>query len=87
MAAQGAAFLVQADLLPALGGNIWDTSFLLPDDSLVGRVLHALIGYVAAPDGIQILFYLATIGIIGGLMRLAGRAGLGAKLPAARPAE
>lgn len=87
MAAQGAAFLVQADLLPALGGNVWDTSFLLPDDSLVGRVLHALIGYVAAPDGIQILFYLATIGIIGGLMRLAGRTDLGGKLPAARPAE
>src|ERR1700680_253418 len=49
MAAQGAAFLEQADLLPALGTNVWDTSFLLPDDGIVGRVLHALIGYVASP--------------------------------------
>jgi high-affinity iron transporter len=73
MAAQGAAFLEQADLLPALGNNVWDTSFLLPDDSILGRVLHALIGYVASPDGIQILFYAITLVAIGGLMRLVGR--------------
>jgi high-affinity iron transporter len=87
MAAQGAAFLVQADLLPALGSNVWDTSFLLPDDSLVGRVLHALIGYVAEPDGIQVVFYLATLAGIGTLMRLAGRADQRAATPAGRPAE
>src|SRR5690242_3540661 len=40
MAAQGAAFLEQADLLPALGNNLWNTSFLLADDSVLGRVLH-----------------------------------------------
>src|SRR3981189_3520421 len=28
LASQGAAFLMQADLLPSLGGNVWDTSFL-----------------------------------------------------------
>ena len=29
LASQGAAFLMQADLLPPLGSNLWDTSFLL----------------------------------------------------------
>jgi high-affinity iron transporter len=88
MAAQGAAFLEQADLLPALGTNVWDTSFLLPDDGIVGRVLHALIGYVASPDGIQIAFYLVTLAVIGTLMRLLGRVDPPAKVKTqVRPAE
>lgn len=70
MAAQGAAFLVQADLLPALGEKLWDTSALIADESVPGRVLHTLIGYTARPDGIQVLFYLATLGSILALMRL-----------------
>ena len=70
MASQAAAFLLQADLLPPLGDNLWDTSFLLSEDSILGRVLHTLIGYTAQPAGIQVLFYMATIAVIGGLMRL-----------------
>ena len=37
MAAQAAAFLVQADLLPPLGNQLWDTSFLLTDGVLSAR--------------------------------------------------
>jgi high-affinity iron transporter len=72
LASQGAAFLMQADLLPPLGANLWNTSFLLSDQSLAGRILHTLIGYTAQPAGIQLVFYLATLAIIGGLMRLVG---------------
>jgi high-affinity iron transporter len=72
LASQGAAFLMQADLLPPLGSNLWDTSFLLSDQSLPGRILHTLIGYTAQPAGIQIVFYGATLLTIGGLMRLVG---------------
>ena len=74
MASQGAAFLLQADLLPPLGSTLWDTSFLLSDQSLPGRVLHTLIGYTAQPAGIQLVFYLATLLVIGSLMRVAGKA-------------
>jgi high-affinity iron transporter len=62
MAAQGAAFLVQADILPALGESIWDTTALVSDQGVLGKVLHALIGYTARPYGIQLLFFLATLG-------------------------
>jgi high-affinity iron transporter len=92
LASQGAAFLMQADLLPSLGDNLWDTSFLLSDDSLVGRILHTLVGYTAQPAGIQLVFYAATLLVIGGLMRLVGsgeRVG-GNRAPgppAAHPAE
>ena len=72
MASQGAAFLLQADLLPPLGQTVWDTSFLLADQSLTGRIMHALVGYTAQPAGIQLVFYLATLLIIGSLMRLVG---------------
>jgi high-affinity iron transporter len=72
LASQGAAFLLQADLLPPLGSNLWDTSFLLSDHSLVGRILHTLIGYTAAPAGIQVVFYVTTLGVIAALMRMLG---------------
>ncbi|MFA5915687.1 MAG: FTR1 family protein [Burkholderiales bacterium] len=70
MAAQGAAFLVQADILPALGQSVWDTTWLVADESILGRVLHTLIGYTARPYGIQLLFYFATLGAIVALMKL-----------------
>jgi high-affinity iron transporter len=72
LASQGAAFLMQADLLPPLGSNVWDTSFLLSDQSLPGKILHTLIGYTAQPAGIQVVFYLATLAVIGVLMRVMG---------------
>jgi len=75
LASQGAAFLMQADLLPPLGANLWDTSFVLSDQSLPGRILHTLIGYTAQPAGIQLVFYLATLLIIGGLMRVTAAQG------------
>jgi high-affinity iron transporter len=73
MAAQGAGFLLQAGVLPSMGGALWDTSWLLSESSLLGRVLHTLIGYVAQPDGVQLIFYGATLLAIAGLMRLAAR--------------
>jgi len=74
MASQGAAFLLQADLVPPLG-NLWDTSHVLSEKSLLGQALHALIGYVAQPTGIQLVFYVGTVVVIASLMRLVGRGG------------
>lgn len=68
LAAQGARFLMQAELLPAFGNTVWDTSWLLSEQSWAGLVLHTLIGYTARPAGIQVLFYLVTLILIGGSM-------------------
>ena len=70
MASQGAAFLVQADILPALGESVWDTTALLSEEGVLGRILHTLIGYTSRPYGIQLLFYLATLGGIITLMKI-----------------
>ena len=61
MASQAAGFLVQADLLPSLGDAVWDTSAVLTEDSVLGKALHTLIGYVSRPDGVQIVFYLGVL--------------------------
>ena len=73
MASQGAAFLMQANLLPSLGNELWDTSSILSERSVLGLLLHVLIGYSAQPAGIQVVFYLATLLSIGTLMRVVGR--------------
>ena len=70
MASQAARFLVQADLLPSLASPLWNTSWLLDDQSLLGRLLHTLTGYDASPSGIQVVFYVATLALILTGMRL-----------------
>ncbi len=70
MAADAAGFLTQAGVLPALGHSIWDTSWLLTERSVPGRLLHILVGYTQRPSGIQIVFYVGTLLVIGGLMWL-----------------
>jgi high-affinity iron transporter len=72
LAAQAVAFLQQGGYVEMLTGTVWSTSWLLTDDSLVGRMLHTLVGYTAEPDGAQLLVYLATIAVILGLMRVVG---------------
>lgn len=73
LAAQAAGFLNQADLLPALGGQLWDTSHLLSQASLLGQLLHTLIGYIARPSGVEVVFYVGTILIVLILMQLFGK--------------
>lgn len=73
MAAQGAGYLAQGGFLPSLGERLWDTSSILSEQSLVGQLLHTLVGYESRPSGVQLLFYLATLVTIGLLMYRFGR--------------
>jgi high-affinity iron transporter len=70
MAAQSVAFLEQADLATALGRVVWNTSSILPDSGMVGRILHTLLGYNDQPTELQLLAYVATLGAMFGLMKL-----------------
>jgi len=69
MAAQAVLFLQQAGYLDVLTTTVWDTSWLLPQDSIVGRLLHTLVGYSDTPNGAQIVAYCATIVAVTLLMR------------------
>jgi high-affinity iron transporter len=70
LAAQAVVFLQQAGYLEVLTGSLWDSSWLLAETSLAGRLLHTLIGYADRPNGAQLVAYLLTIGVIVALMRL-----------------
>jgi high-affinity iron transporter len=73
MASQAVAFLQQGGYLDYLTQPVWDTSWLLPEDWILGRLLHTLIGYTQAPDGAQLIAYATTIAVIVMLMRVVDR--------------
>lgn len=60
LASTAAGFLIQANLLPALGNQLWDTSWLLTNSSIVGQAVHILTGYEARPAGMQLVFWGVT---------------------------
>ncbi|MEI9992095.1 MAG: FTR1 family protein [Rhizomicrobium sp.] len=70
MASQAALFLQNAGYLQFWMMPLWDTSWLLSDDSIAGRLLHTLIGYTDQPDGLQLAAYALTIAAIVTLMRV-----------------
>lgn len=82
MASQGVGFLVSAGLLPAWGDTVWDTSWLLKETSIVGKMLHTLVGYTARPAGIQLVAYIATLAVIVFLARATSRPQRSARQPA-----
>ena len=86
LAAQAAGFLNQAGLLPALGNNLWNTSHILSQQSMLGELLHILVGYIARPSGIELLFYLVTLVTIFTLMQTVGRRAARAR-PAVKSTE
>jgi high-affinity iron transporter len=71
MAAQSVHFLNNAGLVVALDSTVWDTSWLLSEGSLFGKMLHALIGYTERPTEMQLMVYIATLFAMFLLMRLA----------------
>lgn len=66
MAGQAAVSLNQARLLPSLGDQLWDTSGVLADDTLLGRGLHVLTGYADRPMGVQLLAWVLVLATLVG---------------------
>lgn len=69
MAAQAVLFIQQGGYLEILTRTVWDTSWLLSQGSIAGRLLHTLIGYSDQPNGMQLVAYAGTILIVSLLMR------------------
>jgi high-affinity iron transporter len=71
MAAQAVGFLEQANIVTAFSAVLWNSSGILSDSSLLGKVLHTLIGYNDQPSGMQVAVYVATLAVTYVLMKLA----------------
>lgn len=82
MAAQCVSFLEQADLINVLSNTLWDTSNILPANSLLGRVLHTLIGYDDRPSVMQAIVYVATLAAIFAATRIFAASGQQTQRPA-----
>jgi high-affinity iron transporter len=75
MAAQAAQFLDAAGVIDVLGQRLWDSSGWLPQDSIVGRLLHTLVGYADRPSELQLVAYVATLAIMTLLTWMSGNRG------------
>ncbi len=70
MAANAIGYLHQAEIVAVLDRTAWNTSAFLDQQSVIGTLLHALIGYTAQPTQAQVVAYGATLATIFVLMRL-----------------
>ena len=64
LAAQAVSFIQQAGYVEVLTATVWNTSWLLTDGSLMGRLLRTLIGYTDQPTGAQLVVYVFVIGAL-----------------------
>ena len=64
MASQCAAFLLASGKVNVLSATAWDTSWLIDEGSIAGRLLHTLIGYAQTPSELQVLVYIVTLATI-----------------------
>lgn len=70
LAASAAGYLMQAGVLTAQA-PLWNSSAILSERSLLGQLLHILVGYQTRPTAMQLVFYLVTIVVISTGMRWA----------------
>ena len=71
MAAQAVQYLDAAGVINVLSRQLWDSSPWLPQDGIIGHVLHTLIGYTDRPTELQLIAYLATLTAMAALAWLA----------------
>lgn len=70
MAAQAITYFSAAGILTFADTPLWDTSALLSEESILGRLLHTLVGYVDRPNAVQLAAWSATIAVIALLTKM-----------------
>jgi len=66
MASTAAKYLVSAGHFETLTAQIWDTSFILSDNTIIGEIMHILFGYTDQPMQIQAIFYVSALVLLIG---------------------
>ncbi len=70
LASQAVGLLQSADYARFLSLPLWDSGWLVSQNSLLGKALHAMIGYTDQPSGLQLIVYVVTFTAIWGIARL-----------------
>ncbi len=63
MLSQTVRLLIQIDWLPSQD-VLWDSSWLISESSVTGRLLYSLIGYEATPTSLEAGFYFSAVVLI-----------------------
>lgn len=74
-AAEAAGILTSSGIIMTLSDQLWDSSWLISDRSIYGKCLNIITGYIARPNGLQVIFYMATIISINLLIQIKARYG------------
>jgi high-affinity iron transporter len=64
MTAQAANLLVSSQMLHIYQTPLWNSSWIISQGSFFGQVLNTFVGYIDNPTGLELSFYIATLGII-----------------------
>lgn len=64
LAAEAASILTSSGIIDVFVDEVWDSSWLIDDKSIAGRLLNTAIGYYARPNGMQLIFYCTTLCVI-----------------------
>jgi len=70
LSSQGARYLSAAGYFTDFSDMIWDTSAILSESGVIGQTLGVLFGYSERPLEIQVIFYLATLGVLIIIMKI-----------------
>jgi high-affinity iron transporter len=70
LSAQAAGILNSTGMVMALSDELWNSSWLIADNSFLGKMLSAVIGYIARPTELQGVLYFGTILIIVALLQI-----------------
>lgn len=61
LASEGAGILTSAGVIELYADQLWDSSWVVSDMSIIGKLLNITIGYDSKPNGMQLIFYFSTI--------------------------
>lgn len=61
LSSEAANILTSAGFIDILTDQLWDTSWIIDDSTILGKVLKITTGYDAKPNGMQLIFYIGTI--------------------------
>ena len=64
MASEAAANLIMIGWLPPLVDPLWNSSALLSSDSMLGELLHVMVGYEDQPSALQVIVFALSLTIM-----------------------
>jgi high-affinity iron transporter len=73
LSAEAAGIMTSSGMIEILSDQLWDSSWLVDNESVIGKILSIAIGYDSKPNGMQIIFYLSTLILTFSMMKIRSR--------------